>query len=73
MEAALNGLPGIRQAVVLASAHLAGQTQLVAYLQAVGEQPATPAFRQQAAAVLPDYMLPAVYVWVADFPPHQQR
>ena len=68
VEVALTGLPGIRQAVVLASNHLAGQTQLVAYLQAVGGQPDTALLRQQAAAVLPDYLRPAVYVWVADFP-----
>ncbi|MFS4457078.1 amino acid adenylation domain-containing protein [Maribacter sp. 2304DJ31-5] len=68
VELALNTLPGIQQAVVLASNHIAGQTQLIAYFQSNSQPWDTVDFRQQLATLIPDYMLPAFYIRVEDFP-----
>ena len=68
VELALSALPGIKQAVVIASNHLAGQTQLVAYLQSNNPSREITDFRKHASTVLPNFMLPAHYVLVQDFP-----
>ncbi|WOD44519.1 polyketide synthase [Hwangdonia lutea] len=66
VELALNKLPNIQQAVVVASNYLSEQAQLIAYLQSNASQDVT-GFKEQAASVLPEYMLPTHYVWVKDF------
>ena len=68
VEIALNKLPNIKQAVVIASKHLSDQTQLIAYLQTNNSVKEIPDFSEQVKSVLPDYMLPAYYVWMEDFP-----
>lgn len=68
VELALNKLSGIQQAVVIASNHFSEQPQLVAYLQSSHQSRDMVDFRHQVAKVLPNYMLPAHYVWVVDFP-----
>jgi amino acid adenylation domain-containing protein len=68
VEVALAALPGIGQAVVVAR-ELAGQRQLVAYLVPTAEAAReVSALRQALAARLPDYMLPAAYVWLPELP-----
>jgi amino acid adenylation domain-containing protein len=68
VEIALNKLPNIKQAVVIASKHLSDQAQLIAYLQTNNALKEIPNFTEQVKSVLPDYMLPAYYVWIEDFP-----
>lgn len=69
VELALNNLPSIQQAVVVASNHLEN-VQLVAYLQSNNDSKDinTNEFREQVAQILPSYMLPTHYVWVKEFP-----
>jgi amino acid adenylation domain-containing protein len=68
VEVALASLPGIGQAVVVAR-ELAGQRQLVAYwVPTAGAARDVSALRQALAERLPDYMLPAAFVWLAELP-----
>ncbi len=68
IELAINSLSGIQQTVVIASNHLAGQTQLVAYIQPSLDTIDIADIRQSVGELLPDYMLPSHYVIVEHFP-----
>ncbi|RXJ49669.1 polyketide synthase [Gelidibacter gilvus] len=68
IEIALNSLSGILQSVVIASNHLAGQTQLVAYLQPNQKDVDVADIRQKVTTILPEYMLPSYFILVEDFP-----
>lgn len=68
VEIALNSLPFIKNAVVVASTHLSEQAQLIAYLQSNDTSQDIPNFREQVNSVLPEYMLPSHYIWVKEFP-----
>ena len=68
IEIAINSLSGIQQTVVIASNHLAGQMQLVAYVQPNQESIDAGEIRQKVSEILPDYMLPSYFVLVKDFP-----
>jgi hypothetical protein len=65
IEAALEAMPAIRQAVVLAREDLPGDLRLVAYLIGQGDEPQV---RDQLAELLPEHMRPAHYVWLEAFP-----
>jgi natural product biosynthesis luciferase-like monooxygenase protein len=65
VEAALEGQPGVRQAVVMAREDRPGDVRLVAYVAGdAGEE----ALRAALAAALPEHMRPQHYVPVAAFP-----
>jgi len=68
IELAINSLSGIHQTVVIASNHLAGQTQLVAYLQPNQEDMDIAEIRQKVSTILPDYMMPSYFILVDNFP-----
>lgn len=68
VEIALNKLPNIKQAIVIASTHLSAQAQLIAYLQSDNDSEEIPDFREQVSSVLPEYMVPNYYVWLEEFP-----
>jgi amino acid adenylation domain-containing protein len=68
VEIALNKLPGIQQAVVVASTHVSDQAQLIAYLQSQDDSHNSQDFKKQASEVLPEYMLPTYFVWLKEFP-----
>ena len=68
VEIALNKLPNIKQAVVVASTQLSAQAQLIAYLESNDDSQDILDFKAQVSAVLPDYMLPSYYVWLKEFP-----
>lgn len=68
IEIALNKLPNIQQAVVVASTHFSAQAQLIAYLQSNDTSEEILDFKTQVSAILPEYMLPNYYVWVEAFP-----
>lgn len=68
IEAALAALPGIQTCAVVSDRNAAGLTRLIAYCVASGEPPAIPALRQQMAARLPIFMLPAAWVWLPALP-----
>ena len=68
IEAALRSQPVVRDAVVVANG--ANENKLlVAYLTSEnGNKPDATTLRSRLAATLPDYMLPARYIWVSKFP-----
>ncbi|HTZ42892.1 MAG TPA: amino acid adenylation domain-containing protein [Jatrophihabitans sp.] len=68
IRAQLVRLPGVRDAVVLARAGEAGDQRLVGYLVVDGEPPATGQLRSSLAEVLPDYLIPAAFVTLTEFP-----
>ncbi|WP_372948097.1 amino acid adenylation domain-containing protein [Mariniphaga sp.] len=68
IESKLNLLPDIKRAIVLASNHLKGETQLVAYLQPKETKGDANFIRQQLEELLPYFMIPSIFMWVEDFP-----
>ncbi|MCA0401875.1 MAG: amino acid adenylation domain-containing protein, partial [Proteobacteria bacterium] len=76
IEAALESLPHVAGALVLARPGPSGEKRLVAYCiasngEAGPDQPEThraEAMREALAAGLPDYMIPAHYLWLKAFP-----
>ncbi|MFE0458773.1 amino acid adenylation domain-containing protein [Kitasatospora sp. NPDC058965] len=69
IEAALAELPGVTQAVVVSRGEGLRQ-QLVGYLERPGggEPPAPAAVRTHLLELLPDYMVPARFVWLDRLP-----
>ncbi len=70
VEAALLAQPEVGQAAVLARREPEGEARLVAYLVAAEEAavPGADALRDRLRASLPDYMLPAAFVLLAELP-----
>ena len=67
IEVALNRLDALRESVVVMQPGPGGQKQVVAYLVAT-DAPDDAAIRQALARTLPDYMQPAVLVWLPALP-----
>ncbi|MEO6238618.1 MAG: amino acid adenylation domain-containing protein [Vicinamibacterales bacterium] len=70
IEQALTGHPAVSQAVVIVSDAAAAGKRIVAYMIAGKEsdRPTTSELRQFLADRLPDYMMPAAFVWLVTFP-----
>ena len=69
IEAALAGHPAVAQAAVVARDDGPGGKQLVAYVvSAPGSAPDVTDLRRHLAALLPEYMVPAVFVGLDVFP-----
>ncbi len=67
IEACLAGHPEVREAVVLARENGAGDKRLAAYYTAAAELPVE-ALRAHLGERLPEYMVPAAYVWLDALP-----
>jgi amino acid adenylation domain-containing protein len=69
IESALEQQPGISQAVVVVREDVAGDQRLTAYLTAPDRAAADPGvLRRALLALLPDYMVPAAFVLLDQFP-----
>ncbi|OFA57824.1 hypothetical protein BEN35_04605 [Streptomyces fradiae] len=69
VEAVLAAYPGVAQAVVVARDDGPGERRLVGYVVPEGPEGVDPqAVREQAAAVLPEYMVPAAVLAMAALP-----
>ena len=70
IEATLAKHPRVREAVVVARDEAAGERRLVAYLVAAtdGATPAISELREHLLNTLPDYMVPAAFVWLPALP-----
>ena len=69
IESRLKEASGVRDAVVIVREDSPGMQRLVAYLTAgEGARPSVPQLRDTLKAHLPDYMVPAVFIWLESFP-----
>ena len=68
IESVIGKLPDIKRATVVVSNHLGGEPRLVAYVQVLEANQDTNAVRKQLLEILPDYLVPNMYIWVEDFP-----
>ena len=68
IEAVLMQHGAVRQAVVIARDEASGHRRLVAYIVPSGETPAVPGIRRHLLASLPEYMVPAAFVWLSAIP-----
>ncbi|MCI0395888.1 MAG: amino acid adenylation domain-containing protein, partial [Chloroflexi bacterium] len=68
IETALAKHPQVREAVVTTLGRGSGNRRLVAYLAPAGERVPTEELRHFLAGQLPDYMVPAAFVWLDALP-----
>jgi amino acid adenylation domain-containing protein len=68
IETALNRHPGIRENVVVAHDSSTGDKRLVAYVVAKGETPSISGLREFLSQKIPEYMVPAVFVFLEALP-----
>jgi amino acid adenylation domain-containing protein len=69
IEAVLGAQPEVREAVVVVREDLPGDKRLTAYLVAkTGEKPDVLTMRTRVAEKLPDYMIPAAFMWLDQLP-----
>ncbi|MDE1953040.1 MAG: amino acid adenylation domain-containing protein [Betaproteobacteria bacterium] len=68
VEAALAAHPAVKSCAVIARKDAAGNTRLIAYGVASGQAPNSADLRALLAKRLPDYMLPAAFVWLPALP-----
>ncbi|MGI9292331.1 MAG: amino acid adenylation domain-containing protein, partial [Gammaproteobacteria bacterium] len=69
IEATLDALPAVEQSLVMLREDNPGQKRLVAYVTGTdGVQPDVPAMRDALKDALPEYMVPAVFMSLEEFP-----
>ncbi|EDP70119.1 non-ribosomal peptide synthetase [Flavobacteriales bacterium ALC-1] len=68
VEAALNSLPNIKQALAIASGSLANGKKLIAYVQTNELNTDAKTYNEQLLKILPEYMIPSKYVLIEEFP-----
>ncbi|MBS1600362.1 MAG: amino acid adenylation domain-containing protein [Bacteroidetes bacterium] len=68
IEVLLSKQNGIKQAVVVAREDVPGNKRLVAYLISSGGKKDITPLRRAVEKQLPDYMMPAAFMWMEDFP-----
>ena len=68
VESALSTHPSVKASAVVASKDAAGNARLVAYAVPMDAQVATAELRAHLTARLPEFMVPAVYVWMGALP-----
>jgi len=68
IETVLDTLPNIKKNAVIVSNALGGEPRLVAYLQSAVSEEDTTAVRKQLEDILPDFMIPSIFMWIKEFP-----
>ena len=68
IESVLNQHPAVRESAVLAREDQPGSKRLVAYLVASSPAPEISALREHLKKQVPDYMVPAAFVFLEKFP-----
>ncbi len=67
VEAALDSLPNIKRSTVILSTQF-GEPKLVAYLESENESKDSNSVRGQLPDILPEYMVPSLFMWLDEFP-----
>lgn len=69
IDAALQRVPGALRSVTVAQSNESGERRLVAFVQPVNGQVLSPSdLRKDLLQILPDYMVPHLFITVDDFP-----
>jgi len=68
IEVVLNQDPDVQQAVVVAREDVPGTKRLVAYMVSSSGKKDTQSLRHLISRTLPDYMMPAAFVWLDELP-----
>ncbi|MDY8134320.1 polyketide synthase [Aquimarina sp. 2201CG5-10] len=68
IEAVLDTLPSIKKNAVVVSNLAVGESKLVAYLQSAVPEQDINSIRNQLEEILPDFMIPSIFMWIDEFP-----
>ncbi len=68
IESVLDTLPSIEKNAVIVSNLTGGEPKLVAYLQSAILEQDTNTVRKQLEEILPDHMIPSIFMWIDEFP-----
>lgn len=68
IEVALSKIEGIKQAVVIVGEDHYQQKRMIAYMEPVSVQVPIKIIQNSLHSILPDYMVPALFVWVHQIP-----
>jgi amino acid adenylation domain-containing protein len=68
IETVLDTLPNIKKNTVIVNKSAGGESRLVAYLQPAESDYDTYRVRNQLEDILPDYMVPSIFMWINEFP-----
>ncbi|TDO19558.1 polyketide synthase [Pedobacter duraquae] len=68
IEVIINQLPAVQDAVVTTREDLPGNKKLVAYLRSANTEENTAKLRSELSSMIPEYMVPANFVWLKEFP-----
>ena len=68
VEAVISAVPSIKKACVVLDKLPNNENRLVAYLQGETNTNDTNALRKDISKILPDYMVPSIFMWVDEFP-----
>ena len=68
IEASLNSLAGIKQSAVIVSKHIGNEDKLIAYLKSGDQIQNEKLIHDALSKVLPEILLPSIYIWVDEFP-----
>ena len=67
IESAINNIPQIKKTAVIVSDYFGTEPKLVAYMQSDSNQDSK-IIRNQLEAILPEYFIPSIFMWVDEFP-----
>lgn len=68
IESVLDKLPNIKKNTVIVNSLPSGELRLIAYLQSETPKHDTANVKKQLEEILPEYMIPSIFMWVNEFP-----
>ncbi|HLT33782.1 MAG TPA: amino acid adenylation domain-containing protein [Aquaticitalea sp.] len=68
IETVLDKFSSIKKNAVIVSNEIGGEARLVAYLQSANSDRNTNAIRTQLEDILPEFMVPSLFMWIDEFP-----
>lgn len=67
IENILDQLPSLTKSIVIADQLYGNENRLVAYIQSTSENRSTETIKKALEELLPDYMIPSLFIWVDEF------